>query len=233
MENKNNEKKNSEGRRGHMKKLLNKYGIAVALFVCAAIVAGTWLLTDGNLLGTKPTPAPNPTATKSAPSGADYSQSLYDINKAQNPAPSVVPAAPKLMPDLVKPVKGNITKKFANESLVYMKTLNQWSTHAGVDISGKVGDDVVSALKGTVDSTYNDPSLGNCVKIKSDGDVVCVYAGLVNKTTVKKGDAIEAGELIGQLGNTAAFEAMEDQHLHFEVWVKSVPQNPEPFFITK
>ncbi len=73
----------------------------------------------------------------------------------------------------------------------------------------------MSALKGTVDSTYKDPLLGNCVKIKSDGNIMCVYAGLVNTTTVKKGDAIEAGELIGQIGNTAASEATEDAHLHF------------------
>ena len=233
MENKSNEKKNSEGRRGRMKKLLNRYGIAVALFACAAIVAGTWLFTDGNLMGAKPTPTPAPTATKAAPVGQNLGENLTDLLKSGAPTTAAPSAAPKLMPDLVKPVKGSITKKFAYDNLVFMKTLNQWSTHFGVDISGKIGDDVVSALKGTVESTYKDPLLGNCVKVKSDNDIVCVYAGLVNTTTVKKGDAIEAGELIGQLGNTASCEATEDPHLHFEVWVKNTPQNPEPYFITK
>lgn len=232
MENKSNEKKTPEGRRGRMKKLMNRYGIAVALFACAAIVAVTWLVTDGNLMGAQPTPTPKPTATTVAPAANDQSQNLLNAMKSAAPTPTVS-AAPKLMPDLVKPVKGSVAKKFAYDSLVYMKTLNQWSTHFGVDIAGKIGDDVVSALKGTVDSTYKDPLLGNCVKIKSDNDVMCIYAGLVNTTTVKKGDAIEAGELIGQLGNTASCEATEDPHLHFEVWVKTAPQNPEPYFITK
>lgn len=230
MENKSNDKRLTEGRRGRLKKLLNKYGIAVALFACAAIVAGTWLFTDGDILGTKPSATPKPTSTSAAQSNVDISQSLGDVTKSANPAVSAAPAAPKLMPDLVKPVKGTITKKFAYDTLVYMKTLNQWSTHFGVDIAGKIGDDVVAALKGSVDSTYKDPLLGNCIKIKCDNDVICVYAGLVNTSNVKKGDAIEAGELIGQLGNTAASETTEDPHLHFEVWVKGVPANPEPYF---
>ncbi len=232
MENKSNEKKSNDGRRGRMKKMMNKYGIAVALFACAVIVAGTWLLTDGNLMGTNPTQSPKPTATKAAPAGNDQSQSLVDAIKSAMPSPQASAAA-KLMPDMIKPVKGNITKKFAYDNLVFMKTLNQWSTHFGVDISGKIGDDVVAAIKGTVENTYKDPLLGNCVKIKCDRDIMCIYAGLVNTTTVKKGDAIEAGELIGQIGNTASCEATEDPHLHFEVWVKDAPKNPEPYFITK
>ncbi len=232
MENKSNEKKPTDGRRGRMKKLMNRYGIAVALFACAAIVAGTWLFTDGNLMGAKPTPTPKPTATKVAPAANNQSQQLLDAIKSAMPSPQASAAA-KLMPDMIKPVKGNINKKFAYDNLVFMKTLNQWSTHFGVDIAGKIGDDVVASLKGTVESTYKDPLLGNCVKIKSDNDIMCIYAGLVNTTTVKKGDTIEAGELIGQIGNTASCEATEDPHLHFEVWSKDTPKNPEPYFITK
>jgi murein DD-endopeptidase MepM/ murein hydrolase activator NlpD len=150
--------------------------------------------------------------------------------KTASPAPTATAAASALMPDLTKPVKGNVTKKFAYDTLVYMKTLNQWSTHPGVDISGKVGDNVVAALKGTVDSVYKDPMLGNCVKIKCANNIVMVYAGLLKSDSVKKGDAITTGELIGQIGNSAASESTEDPHLHFEVWVNGVPANPEPYF---
>lgn len=227
MENKSGNKKSTEGRRGKLKKLLSRYGIAVALFACAAIVAGTWLFTDGNIFGAKPTPTP--ANTTSVQSGLNQGELLGDAQKSAQPQASAS-AAPKLMPDLVKPIKGNITKKFAYDTLVYMKTLNQWSTHFGVDIGGKVGDDVVAALKGTVEDVYKDALLGNCVKIKS-GEVFCVYAGLQKTDGVKKGDAVEAGELIGKLGNTAASETTEDPHLHFEVWVKDTPANPEPYFL--
>jgi murein DD-endopeptidase MepM/ murein hydrolase activator NlpD len=233
MENKSNDKKHTEGRRGKMKKLMNRYGIAVALFACAAIVAGTWLFTDGNLLGAKPKASPTPAITKSQQSNVNQGQSLNDaINSLQssNPVGAGSTAAAKLLPDLVKPVKGNITKKFAYDSLVYMKTLNQWSTHFGVDMAGKVGDDVVASLKGTVDSVYTDPMLGTCVKIKCANDVVCMYANLDKTVSVKKGDTVETGELIGKIGNTAASETTEDPHLHFEVTVKGVPANPEPYF---
>jgi murein DD-endopeptidase MepM/ murein hydrolase activator NlpD len=45
------------------------------------------------------------------------------------------------------------------------------------------------------------------------------------------GAAFERGELFGLLGNTGVSETTEDPHLHFEVWVKSVPANPEPYFL--
>lgn len=235
MEKQSNGKKPMDGRRGKFKRILNRYGIAVALFACAAIVAGTWLFTDGNILGAKPSASPKPTGTPSVQSNANANMS-NTLDQAVNnlktaaPAPTATPAASRLMPDLTWPVKGNITKKFAYDSLVYMKTLNQWSTHPGVDIAGKIGDDVVAALKGTVDSVYSDPMLGNCVKIKCANNIVMIYAGLLKSDSVKKGDTIETGELVGQIGNTAASESTEDPHLHFEVWVNGVPANPEPYF---
>lgn len=230
MENKSNDKKHTEGRRGKMKKLMNRYGIAVALFACAAIVAGTWLFTDGNLFGPKPTVSAAPQNTD-RPSSLNQGENLEEALKGTTPAASAAPsAAPRLLPDLVKPVKGSITKKFALDTLVFMKTLNQWSTHKGVDIAAKSGDDVVAALAGKVDSVYKDVLLGNCVKIVSDNNIVTIYAGLLAADSVKKGDVVEAGELIGQVGNTAASESTEEPHLHFEVWVKDTPVNPEPYF---
>jgi murein DD-endopeptidase MepM/ murein hydrolase activator NlpD len=235
MENKSNDKKPTEGRHNRMKKAMNRYGIAVALLACAAIVAGTWLLTDNNAL------KPKPSATIT-PKSSDQQSNLSivdDMQKALNNKSAVPSASPTTIanpnrlatvPDLVKPAKGDITKHFAYDTLVYMKTLNQWSTHFGVDIAAQVGDDVVAALDGTVDSTYKDPMLGNCVKITSSNNISAVYAGLLNIDSIKKGDKITAGEVIGTVGNTAASEITESSHLHFEVWQKDVPINPESYF---
>lgn len=239
MENNQKDKKPSEGRHNSMKKAMNRYGIAVALLACAAIVAGTWLLTDNNS-SLKPKTSKSPSATASSQmSNNDLSQQLQDALKnstkpAATPAPTATvitnPNRVAAVPDLVKPAKGDISKPFAYETLVFMKTLNQWQTHLGVDIAAKAGDDVVAALDGTVDSAYNDPLLGNCIKITSANDIYTIYAGLTKLDGVKKGDKVTAGEVIGQVGNTAPSEITEDSHLHFEVWQKDTPVNPESYF---
>jgi murein DD-endopeptidase MepM/ murein hydrolase activator NlpD len=234
MDNKSNDKKPMEGRHSRMKKAMNRYGIAVALLACAAIVAGTWLLTDNIVLRTSPSATPTPKASDK-PSSYDLADNMNDVlnptvSPVASPTPITNPNRVSTLPSLVKPVKGDISKPFAYDTLVYMKTLNQWSTHFGVDIAGKVGDDVVAALDGTIDSTYKDPMLGNCVKIKSDNDISAVYGGLLSVENIKKGDKVTAGEVLGQIGNTAASEVSETPHLHFEVWQKDVPANPETYF---
>lgn len=239
MENKSNGKKPAEGRRGKFKKLLNRYGIAVALFACAAIVAGTWLFTDGNIMGASPsaTPAPtgSPAGTASVQSDSQVAQSLEEAMNSLNsatPAPTASPAAAgKPVPDLVKPVKGSVMKKFATDTLLLNKTLNVIQTHSGVDIAGKLGDDVYAAMDGTVSSIdSSDPLLGYCVKVKCANDIELVYVGLIKSDLVQKGDKVTAGEIIGKIGNTALGECLDDPHLHFEVWVKGAAVNPEPYF---
>lgn len=239
MENNQNDKKPSEGRRNSMKKAMNRYGIAVALLACAAIVAGTWLLTDNNVTKPKTTKSPSPSAS-SQMSNNNLSEDLQNaLNRtttkpAISPAPTATvitnPNRTAAVPELVKPAKGDITKPFAYETLVFMKTLNQWQTHLGVDIAAKTGADVVAALDGTVDSAYNDPLLGNCIKITSANDIYAIYAGLTKLDGVKKGDKVTAGEVIGQVGNTAPSEITEESHLHFELWQKDTPINSENYF---
>ncbi len=234
MENNSKEKKPTEGRRFDMKKAANRYGVPVALFACAAIVAGTWFFTDGDLLQNSGT-TPTPQASADTQSGADLSQNLGDALKSTAPTATAT-ATPKAtgaqssLPDLIKPVSGDIVKPFAYDTLVYMKTLNQWSTHPGVDIAADMGADVMAALPGEVLECTKDAMLGNCVKIQSANDVVCLYAGLMSIEDIEKGDQVEAGELIGQVGNTAASEIAEDPHLHFEVTQKGTPVNPEGSF---
>lgn len=231
MENKSKEKK-SEGRRFDMKKAMSRYGVPVALLACAAIVAGTWIFTDGSLFG-NPGASPTAQSTADAQSGVDLSENLNDALRSSAPAVSPSPAPTTgnaALPELIKPVKGDITKPFAYDTLVYMKTLNQWSTHPGVDIAANLGDNVVAALPGEVLDSYKDSMLGNCVKIKSANNIVCLYAGLMSIEDIAKGDKVEAGELIGQVGNTAVSEVAEDPHLHFELYQNDAPVNAEPFF---
>ena len=55
------------------------------------------------------------------------------------------------------PVKGELLRGFAVETLSYDQTMGDWRTHAGVDIAAEVGRKVWAAGEGTVSEVYEDP----------------------------------------------------------------------------
>ena len=56
-----------------------------------------------------------------------------------------------------KPVEGEIVKEFAKDNLIYSNTLEEWTTHTGIDIKADKTTVVKSAEAGTVKSIKNDP----------------------------------------------------------------------------
>ncbi|MEW9081138.1 peptidoglycan DD-metalloendopeptidase family protein [Caldanaerobacter subterraneus] len=130
---------------------------------------------------------------------------------------------------LLRPLEGKVVMEFAKDKLVYSKTLNEWTTHKGIDIAGKLGEPVVAASDGIVSKVYKDPKLGNTVVIKN-GIWEMVYASLGDNIKVKEGDKITKGQQIGEVGDTAKFEIAEGPHLHFELRENEVPIDPTPYF---
>ena len=115
------------------------------------------------------------------------------------------------------PIKGEILREFAPDSLVYSDTLEEWITHNGIDIKADKTAVVTSATKGTVFAIKNDPRYGLTVIINHDDGYQTVYANLLTAEFVVEGEEIEAGQTIGTVGNTATFEIADDYHLHFEL----------------
>lgn len=118
---------------------------------------------------------------------------------------------------LIAPVKGDIIRKFAQESLVYSETLQEWITHNGVDIKADKTTVVTSAAKGKVYAIKNDPRYGLTVIINHDNGYQTIYSNLLTAEFVVEGEEVEAGQTVGTVGATAAFEICDDYHLHFEL----------------
>jgi len=139
-------------------------------------------------------------------------------DKADVPAPVPTPEVSK--PDVVaepgirlsSPAKGKITQEF-NE------------TNKGIDIAGKVGEQVLAASEGKV--VYAGNSLrgyGNLVIIKHDNTYLTAYAHN-SKLIVKEGDAVRKGQKIAEMGDTDT----TSPKLHFELRVNGKPVNPTPY----
>lgn len=96
--------------------------------------------------------------------------------------------------------------------------------HYGVDIAANPNESVLATLDGTVIwSTYT-TSFGYVIALQHSRGLVSIYkhCGSLLKGD---GDVVHAGEAIALVGNTGTHSS--GPHLHFELWSKGQPLNPE------
>ena len=125
-----------------------------------------------------------------------------------------------------KPVEGEIMKVYAKDNLVFSNTLQEWTTHLGIDIKADKTTVVKSSEAGTIKTIKNDPRYGLTITIEHDNGYQTVYANLLSSEFVVEGETVEKGQSIGTVGNTATFEISDEPHLHFEVLKDGVQIDP-------
>lgn len=128
--------------------------------------------------------------------------------------------------NFVKPVEGDIVRDFAVDSLVYSDTLQEWTTHTGIDIKADKTTVVKSAEAGIVKTIKNDPRYGLTVIVEHENGFQTVYSNLLTSEFVVEGEKVEKGQSLGTVGNTAAFEIADEPHLHFEILKDLVQVDP-------
>lgn len=99
------------------------------------------------------------------------------------------------------------------------------SMHEGIDFSAPTGTPIVAAAGGVVIAAEYHPEFGNMLEIDHGGDMISRYAHS-SKLLVKVGDIVRRGQHIANIGSTGRSTG---SHLHFEVRIKGVPQNPHKF----
>ena len=98
--------------------------------------------------------------------------------------------------------------------------------HYGVDIAASSSESVLATLDGTVVYAGFDPNFGNVIQLQHKNGLVSIYKH--NEALLKDvGDKVVAGEAIALVGNTGALST--GTHLHFELWYKGMPINPEEY----
>ena len=126
----------------------------------------------------------------------------------------------------VKPADGEIVKDYSKDNLVYSSTLEEWTTHLGIDIAMQKTDVVKAVADGKVKSIKNDPRYGLTVVIEHQNGFESIYSSLLTAEFITIGEEIKQGSTIATVGNTATFEIADTTHLHFEM--KKDGQNVDP-----
>ena len=115
------------------------------------------------------------------------------------------------------PIKGKVISPFGYRGCHH---------HTGTDIKLHKGDTVRAAYSGIVAKASRYSGYGNLVILKHPNSLQTYY-GHLSKCLVNAGDSVIAGQVVGLGGRTG--RASTD-HLHFEVRLCNVPQNPEKYF---
>ena len=123
------------------------------------------------------------------------------------------------------PCGEEILKDYSQDAL-YSKTMDDWRAHTGIDYKAKQYADVKACWNGQVVDIYNDKLWGYTIEIIHSGNITSVYRNLDNNISVKVGESVKSGQVLGKVGKSAAVESKDDFHLHFEIWVDGEPINP-------
>lgn len=98
--------------------------------------------------------------------------------------------------------------------------------HEGIDFAAPIGTPIVAAAGGVVIAAeFNNHGYGNMLEIDHGNDIVTRYAH-TSKLLVKVGDIVRRGQEVALVGSSGRSTGA---HLHFEVLVKGIHQNPNKF----
>ncbi|HUM48355.1 MAG TPA: M23 family metallopeptidase, partial [Chitinophagales bacterium] len=117
------------------------------------------------------------------------------------------------------PLKGYITEPF-----------NGSEQHYGVDIVAPENEPIKSTLDGIVVFANWTAETGYVMAIQHNDNLISLYKH--NSVLLKEeGNYVKAGDVIAIIGNTG--ELTSGPHLHFELWYKGLPLNPEDYLVFK
>jgi murein DD-endopeptidase MepM/ murein hydrolase activator NlpD len=147
----------------------------------------------------------------------NQAKATSSANVTNESKPKETKPEPPKDPEFAEPVKGEIMKEFAKDTLVFSETLQEWTPHLGIDIKAERTTVVKASEAGTVIAIKNDPRYGLTVVIEHVNGFKSIYSNLLTSEFVSEGDKVKKEQTIGTVGNSASFEIVDPPHLHFEI----------------
>ena len=118
---------------------------------------------------------------------------------------------------LYRPTRGMVSDHF-----------NAEKKHYGTDIAANPNESVLATMDGTVILSTYTAETGYLIGVQHNQDLISIYkhCGSLLK---KEGERVKGGEAIALVGNSGTLST--GPHLHFELWYKGHPVNPEKYIV--
>ena len=106
--------------------------------------------------------------------------------------------------------------------------VNAEKKHYGTDIAANPNESVLATMDGTVILSTYTAETGYLIGVQHNQDLISIYkhCGSLLK---KEGERVKGGEAIALVGNSGTLST--GPHLHFELWYKGHPVNPEKYIV--
>lgn len=147
---------------------------------------------------------------------------------AATEATTTAPTEKKPMKTM-SPVSGDSIFGYSMEALSYNQTTRDWRVHNGVDLAAEAGAEVKAAADGEVYTVFEDDAMGTTVVIRHADGYTTKYASLAENVSVKPGDTVTMGQVIGYASDSAIVESTLGAHVHFGVTCNDIPVDPAEF----
>lgn len=210
-------------------KKLSKKGISVLTsMILLLLLTITLGLNSSNNLNND-TVSPKEISSVATSSSVDDNSQMQDKEIVTEDVVLATKATPKKVEEKLVfsvPLDGEIQKMYSTDKVIYSKTLGQWKTHDGLDISASSSSTVNAIERGVVDDIYNDSFLGMTIVIEHISGYKSQYSNLDEDVFVSIGESVVKGQKIGKVGNTSVGEYLDDAHLHFMLFLNDESIDP-------
>ena len=138
-------------------------------------------------------------------------------------------AKSETIPEYIMPVEGEIIMDHCVDMPVYWKTLDQYMTHSGIDISCEIETPVQACSAGTVTKIDKESAMGITVEVNHGNGLISVYSNLDADGLIELGEVVTKGQVLGYVGQSSMFEFEDPDHLHFEIIKNGKAVNPADY----
>ena len=151
------------------------------------------------------------------------SKSYDEVEKLVTNKKDMHASIPAILPVALSNTKVRISSGYGYRIHPIYKTRK---FHSGLDFSGPIGTPIYTTGDGTIEYAKNQSGYGKTILINHNFNHKTLYAHLDNYT-VRKGQKVKRGDLIGYMGNTGVSTG---PHLHYEVIKNNKITNPGNYF---
>lgn len=123
------------------------------------------------------------------------------------------------------PIVGEVLLNYSMDKAIYFTTMEQYRYNPSIVIAAQPGEMITAAADGIVKDVYYDAQTGNTI-VFDLGDGYELTYGQLEDISLKTGDMVIAGDVVGKVAEPTIYYAEEGCNVYFKMTKDGVPVNP-------